>query len=203
MMPSIETVRLSSHQLHDGIAVTARAFWPDPLFGYFARDSVREHRNMPRYVRAILNDAMRHGEVDAAISNGRVLGTASWLPLNGTPRSDWRELLITAQCLPSIVMGRNRLMAIKILRAMDKKHPHEPHVYLALLGVDPSAQGQGIGRKLLQPRLDDSDANGVSIYLETQKQENLAYYGRFGFLVRDTVSFDGCPTIWSMWREPR
>jgi predicted N-acetyltransferase YhbS len=76
-------------------------------------------------------------------------------------------------------------------------------VYLALLGVDPSAQGQGIGRKLLQPRLDDCDANGVSIYLETQKQENLAYYGRFGFSVRDTVSFDGCPTIWSMWREPR
>jgi hypothetical protein len=81
-MPSVDTVRLSNHQLHEAIAVTARAFWPDPLFGYFARDSVREHQNMPRFVQAILNDAMHHGEVDAAISkwtkNTQMNHTCTW-----------------------------------------------------------------------------------------------------------------------------
>ncbi len=86
---------------------------------------------------------------------------------------------------------------------MDKKHPSEPHMYLALLGVDPSAQGNGIGRLLLQPRLDYCDENGLPVYLETQKPDNLPFYERFGFKVRDTVAFDKSPTLWSMWREPR
>jgi GNAT superfamily N-acetyltransferase len=94
-------------------------------------------------------------------------------------------------------------MAISLLRSMDKKHPSEPHVYLALLGVDPSAQGQGIGKFLLQPRLDHCDENGFPVYLETQKPENLPYYERFGFKVRDTVALERTPTIWSMWRDPR
>lgn len=202
-MPSVAIEPLSNVQLHDAVAVTSRAFWPDPLFGFFAKDSVHEHRSMPRYVGAIIRDSFRHGEVDAALIDGRLVGTASWLPFTGAPRSEWRELTIATQCLPAIVMGRNRRMAISLLRSMDKKHPSEPHVYLALLGVDPSAQGQGIGKFLLQPRLDHCDENGFPVYLETQKPENLPYYERFGFKVRDTVALDRTPTIWSMWRDPR
>ena len=86
---------------------------------------------------------------------------------------------------------------------MDERHPSEPHVYLALLGVDPSAQGKGIGKQLLQPRLDHCDESGLPVYLETQKPDNLPFYERFGFTVRDTVAFDKSPTLWSMWRDPR
>ena len=202
-MQSVVIAPLQIDQLLDGVATTSRAFWPDPLFGFFAKDCVQEHRNMPRFVSAIIQDSFRYGEIDAASMNGRLVGTASWLPLGSAQRSEWRELRIAAQCLPAIVMGRNRLVALKLLRTMDKKHPNEPHMYLALLGVDPSAQGNGIGRQLLQPRLDYCDENSLPVYLETQKPDNLPFYERFGFKVRDTVAFDKSPTLWSMWREPR
>ena len=202
-MQPVVIAPLQIDQLHDGVAITSRAFWPDPLFGFFAKDSVQEHCNMPRYVNAIIQDSFRYGEIDAASLDGHLVGTASWLPFGSAQRSEWRELRIAAQCFPAIVRGRNRLMAMKLLRSMDNKHPSEPHMYLALLGVDPSAQGKGIGKQLLQPRLDHCDENGFPVYLETQKPENLPFYERFGFKVRDTVSFDKSPTIWSMWRNPR
>jgi predicted N-acetyltransferase YhbS len=91
---------------------------------------------------------------------------------------------------------------MRLLREMDKRHPKEPHLYLALIGVDPASQGKGIGNTLIRPRLDECDATGIPVYLETQKPENLPYYERFGFTVRDAIIYKGCPTLWSMWREP-
>lgn len=86
---------------------------------------------------------------------------------------------------------------------MEKVHPAEPHWYLGLLGVDPSFQGRGLGRYLLEPVLARCDAEGLGVYLETQKPENLAFYERFGCRVRDEVSIAGAPPVWTMWREPR
>ena len=60
-------------------------------------------------------------------------------------------------------------------------HPHEPHWYLAVLGTDPSFQRTGAGTALLEPVLARVDAEGLPAYLETQKEANLAWYGRFGF----------------------
>jgi GNAT superfamily N-acetyltransferase len=201
-MTTYKVTPLQEHTLNDAVAVTSRAFWPDPLFGFFARSSVHEHRNMPKYVRAVISDAMRYGEVDAAVQNDRVVATASWLPVGASPRSQWREFRIAAQCVSALLAGRNRVTAMRLLREMDKRHPKEPHLYLALIGVDPASQGKGIGNTLIRPRLDECDATGIPVYLETQKPENLAYYERFGFTVRDAIIYKGCPTLWSMWREP-
>ena len=203
MSADFEVVTLSAAQVDDAIAATSRAFWPDPLFGFFTRSSLKEHKNMPVYVRAIIRDALQHGHVDAVINNGRIAATASWLPPGTAPRSHRRELLITARVLPVLLRGRNRLTAINMLQTMSKKHPTEPHWYLALIGVDPTFQGKGIGNVLLRKRLDDCDSSGLPVYLETQKPENVPYYQRFGFVIRDTIVTKGCPTLWTMWREPR
>lgn len=203
MAASFDVVALPAAQINDAITATSRAFWPDPLFGFFARTSLKEHKNMPVYVRAVIRDALEHGHVDAVISNGRIAATASWLPPGTAPRSLGRELLITSRVLPVLLRGRNRLTAINMLQTMDKKHPTEPHWYLALIGVDPAFQAKGIGNVLIRKRLDECDASGLPVYLETQKPENLPYYERFGFVVRDSIVKEGCPTLWSMWREPR
>lgn len=203
MSANFEVVSLPAKEIHHGISVTSRAFWPDPLFGFFTRNSVDEHRNMPIYVKAVIHDALKHGQVDAVISNNRVVATASWLPPGASPRSQARELRITARVLPVLLRGRNRRTAINMLQTMSKKHPTEPHWYLALIGVDPALQGKGIGNLLIRKQLERCDADGRPAYLETQKPENLPYYERFGFVVRDTIAKDGCPTLWSMWREPR
>lgn len=85
-----------------------------------------------------------------------------------------------------------------------KHTPEEPHWYLALIGADPAAQGQGQGASLLRSGLAKADAAGLPAYLESSKAANLPFYEHFGFTVREEVRLpqDG-PTLWAMWREPR
>jgi predicted N-acetyltransferase YhbS len=69
--------------------------------------------------------------------------------------------------------------------------------------VDPDVQRQGIGGRLQSPTLGVCDEEGLPAWLETQKEENLAYYERFGFTVVDEHHpiADG-PSMWSLRREP-
>jgi GNAT superfamily N-acetyltransferase len=53
--------------------------------------------------------------------------------------------------------------------------------YLSIVGVTPSAQGQGIGRRLIEPTLAEADEAGVDCYLETFDPRNPAFYRRLGF----------------------
>lgn len=55
--------------------------------------------------------------------------------------------------------------------------------YLWFIGVDPVAQNQGIGGKLLQEIIDYSNNNNRPIYLETSTVKNLPWYEKFGFEV--------------------
>ena len=57
---------------------------------------------------------------------------------------------------------------------------------------------------LLKPVLDRCDDEGLGAYLESSKEENIAFYNRQGFeLTRRLDLPAGCPPVWAMWREPR
>jgi GNAT superfamily N-acetyltransferase len=53
--------------------------------------------------------------------------------------------------------------------------------YLSILGVHPSAQGRGIGARLLQPTLEEASAAGACSYVETFEPRNNNFYRRAGF----------------------
>lgn len=199
--PVIDT--LGGDELHSATAATSRAFWPDPMFGFFARDAVQEHRMLPRFMGAILGDAHRHGEVDVIRRGDRVVASASWLRPGEMPRGMSREMGINVRAGGALLRGRNRVTGLRLLTLIEKHHPHEPHWYLALLGVDPAFQGVGLGSALLAHRIAGFDGRGEPAYLETQKQENVPYYERHGFVVRETVSVADSPPVWLMWRDPR
>lgn len=61
--------------------------------------------------------------------------------------------------------------------------PKVPMSYLWFIGVDPLAQGRGIGSKMLQEIIDYSNSNNRPIYLETSTVKNLPWYEKFGFEV--------------------
>lgn len=195
--------RLVPHRTAEAITATSRAFWPDPLFGWFARDAVAEHRMLPIFLGALLRDGARHGEVWTATIDDRVVGAASWLPPGALPRSRRREFAIYRACGRALLTGRNRVTGIRLLDAVERAHPSTPHWYLALLGVDPSRQRRGLGAALLAPVLERCDREREPAYLETQKPDNLAYYARHGFVVLDEVTVGDSPPVWLMWRDPR
>jgi GNAT superfamily N-acetyltransferase len=55
--------------------------------------------------------------------------------------------------------------------------------YLSIVGVTPSAQGRGIGKRLIEPTLADADDAAVDCYLETFDRRNPGFYQRLGFYV--------------------
>lgn len=198
----VELTRLSPADRRVAVATVARAFWPDPLFGFFARDLLHEHRGVG-FFRVVLEDCARHGDVWVARRGSECVGSASWLPPGGMPRSKIREARIFSGAVTTIATGRNRRLGIELLNEVEKRHPADPHWYLALLAVDPRFQGKGYGRLLLEPGLERCDDEGLPAYLETQKEANLAFYHRFGFELREQVVVPGAPPVWLMWREPR
>ncbi len=100
--------------------------------------------------------------------------------------------------------GTGTLNAVRTLSTVEKRHPASPpHYYLAVLGTDPDLQGKGIGSSLLKPVLDMCDRDGVGAYLESSKEQNIAFYARHGFEKTGEVRLPGGPTVWPMWRDPR
>ena len=53
--------------------------------------------------------------------------------------------------------------------------------YLSIVAVDPTAQGQGLGRKLLEPTIAEADRLSATCYLETFSRRNPSFYERLGF----------------------
>lgn len=100
------------------------------------------------------------------------------------------------------VSGFGRLLSIA---EVEKLHPSEPHYYLAVLGTRPADQGRGHASATLVPVLEQADSEGTGCFLESSKEDNLAFYARHGFEVTSTYDLAGGrgPRLWLMWREAR
>jgi len=79
------------------------------------------------------------------------------------------------------------------LRILERYHPPEPHYYLMLLGVHPNFQKKGYARALLEALHEHSEAHPTSIgvYLETAKEQNVAFYKYFGYQLITQVNING------------
>ena len=75
--------------------------------------------------------------------------------------------------------------------------------YLPFMGVEPSAQGQGIGTRLLAAVLAQADRDQVPAYLEASCPENRRLYERHGFHTVRELTVADSPTLYAMWRPPR
>jgi ribosomal protein S18 acetylase RimI-like enzyme len=58
-----------------------------------------------------------------------------------------------------------------------------PFIYLQIIGVASEFQGQGFGGKLLRALIEKSEQVEMPVYLETETEQNVSLYERFGFKV--------------------
>lgn len=188
------------------IGALGRAFYDDPLFGYFVPDAISQTKALLTFMGASVVDATPFGEIWIAKTAGKVACAAVWLPPGTYPRSVRRDLSTNLRGLPTFIRSGRRIRgAVRLLTAVDKAHHDvkEPHYYLGILGTDPLYQRTGAGSAALQPILDRCDSEGVAAYLETQKEENLAYYGRHAFELVQKLDVAGVPPVWTMLRRSR
>ena len=62
-----------------------------------------------------------------------------------------------------------------------------PYIHLLIMGVSQEFQGKGFGGKLLRAIIEKSETEKRPIYLETQKEENVSLYEKYGFSVKNKV----------------
>jgi GNAT superfamily N-acetyltransferase len=200
-----EVARSAGADEHAVTVALARAFHDDPLLNFAVPDLWHQARLLLHFMRASVVDTRRFGETWVARREGDrlVAGAALWLPPGGYPRGLRRDVAQLMRMLPGFVgVGPRGPAMMRLLRELDRAHPHDPHWYLAVLGVDPLSQRTGAGGALLAPVLARCDRDATPAYLETQKPENVPWYGRFGFEVTTKVESPPCPPLWAMRREP-
>ena len=201
----LEVLDRRSARFPEAVSVLARAFWRDAFFGHFTRDLLQELRLQPGFQSASLLAPRTVGTVEVATDGpgGPILGVAAWVPPDPPGSARLRRAHEILHLLPTLARIRHRRLALTVLGECDRRHPTDPHHYLALLGTDPGAQGLGVGGRLLRAGLDRADADGLPAYLETQTAANVAWYSRFGFAEVGTVHVGSAPPLWLLRREPR
>jgi ribosomal protein S18 acetylase RimI-like enzyme len=196
----MEVVRLEDSRLGEASDVLARAFQDDPAWVWLIPDAERRRRILPWLFRVGFDVTA----ADVWTTSGVVRGAARWLPPGRPPMRvgpTLKALVTTPFRLgsaigPFLAYGR----AVESLRA---EVMTEPHWYLAGIGVDPSAQGRGIGAALLAPGLESAARGGLPAVLLTNNEANLPFYERHGFEVvrADETPKDG-PKAWAMVKAP-
>ncbi len=69
--------------------------------------------------------------------------------------------------------------------------PRERHHYLTMLGVDPRAQGQGVGKRLIDDTIARAQAEGSDVVaLDTENPANVALYEHLGFVETSRVHLE-------------
>lgn len=185
-------------------SVAARSFHIDPYFEWLEPKELWRARFLGLFFRGALRYS-GPGIRATGLRNdqGRLLAVSAWVEPGQYPPSPGNQLRQVREGGRALALRPGKLpLGIKYLLAMDKAHPRDPVWYLLMLCVDPIAQRSGMGTALLEPKLEEIDRQGVDAYLETQKEENLAYYRRFGWEVdRVLRPVPGGPPLWTMRRR--
>ncbi len=131
------------------------------------------------------------------------VGVAIWLAPGSIPEAFDDGILSYARSIVGDAAMERWLTMLDAFERVREEAIDAPHWFLALLGVDPVAQGRGVGAALLQVGHDAADRDGRPCFLETFTEPNVAYYRRRGYgLTRSTTIADGVP-IHAMTRPPQ
>jgi ribosomal protein S18 acetylase RimI-like enzyme len=199
-----EPVPLTVRSINAATDVLVRSFAADPGLLFVLPDINERNRLNATLARAMLRFVLRCGS--PLVTSETVRGVALWFPPDAAPPTHV-DLLETGMAdLPTLI-GKEPMARFKLLIGqLDTFHPEyapEPHWYLAMLGVDPEWQRQGIGEALMRPVLKSADRIGNPCYLESPTMANTRYYQRRGFRVVGEIDIpDSEVHVWFMRREP-
>jgi ribosomal protein S18 acetylase RimI-like enzyme len=176
----------------------ADAFIDDP--GWLAVGPDRRRRRygvLRRFHRAALDVIHRYGRpIYGAFEDDRLVGVAATFAAGLYPPPQIRT---TLRFLPGfVVAGPGPIFrGLRFSAIQESGHPHDDHVYLWFLGVDPKHQRGGIGRGLLARVYEDATA---PVYLDTANPANVPYYASNGFEELGKAAGPRGATMWFMRR---
>jgi len=197
-------IPLAPADVESAAEVLVRSFAEDPGLLFVLPDPADRAWLGPSLARSVLRYTLQCGT--PLVTPPPVRGVALWFPPDAPAptQTDLQEsgLADVPERLGPAAWGRFQ----RLLDHLDALHPRyapDPHWYLAMLGVDPVHQRQGIGEALMRPVFAQADRDGVACYLEAPTAENARYYERRGFqIVAETDVPDSPVHVWLMRRDP-
>ena len=144
-------------------------------------DEARRREALARYFDYSMSEGDRRGRL--VVWPDPSIGAAVWLLPTASSVTD-AESDAKAAFLTRVIGAHgaeNYRRIIDFMRPRASAVIDESAWYLSIVGVAPTAQGHGIGARLLEPTLGEADEAGANCYLETFDGRNLRFYQRLGF----------------------
>ena len=164
------------------IDILSASFADNPSTLFVVRRGANRHRRIRRLISYSVRVGLRAG--GCYLSDD---GSGAAILLRG------REKPTTFADQLGLVVGVTGLRRIApVLRKesyVEARHPTTPFLELWFLGVLPAAQRRGVGSKLLNEIIEIAQQQRLPIYLETSKDQTVAFYLRHGFEVFDEADF--------------
>jgi GNAT superfamily N-acetyltransferase len=193
--PSIEIRSARPDEMAQTVACIVAAFITDPI-GRFAWPSPHQYLEaMPLATGKFAVASFEHGTADVTAD---FCGAGLWLPPEVHPDGEGLEKVFRDTAKPEHL---DDLLAT--FEKMGGCHPEERHWYLPMVGVEPNAQGKGLGGALMRHAIARSDKDGVLAYLESSNPKNISLYERHGFEVMGEIQVGAGPLVTPMLRRPR
>jgi ribosomal protein S18 acetylase RimI-like enzyme len=183
---AIEVTSLKPEQEQEAAQLLARAFVTNPLHvAVFGDGALSSNETFFR-----MGLAAMKGPKLAALEGTQLLGMTHFI---GSPacRFPASEKLRVFPLMVKALGLRTTLKLVDWLSCWGKHDPEETHLHLGPIGVDPEAQGRGVGRLLMEQYCAELDRKGLAGYLETDRPGNVEFYKRFGFEVIGTATILG------------
>ena len=186
---------LFPRQYAETAAMLGRAFVNDPLLRAIvpatANEEVRAQR-IGELFDVALRLHRRDGQpVVGAMVDGRVVAAAVIEHVGQMPSSAatvWQGLP-TLPALVRAVGWSGVARTISVIDTLARNRPPTPHLYLNILGVEPSMQRRHYGVAILDYLRDQAISRGdfAGVYLETATEANVGYYSHVGYRVLDEI----------------
>ncbi|MGE0327667.1 MAG: GNAT family N-acetyltransferase [Polyangiaceae bacterium] len=199
-MRGVEIRDIQASEVATAARVLARAFTTNPgMQAIF--DDVSDEQRIDVLERLYLRfvESCRIGAVArCAVRDGKLLGAQlAYEPEQFPPEGDPGWMMLRGVFETGLHYVHRIVIADLFLRS---RHIAEPHCYLFMLGVDPSAQGLGLGGALLRDFNQRAISRGVDAYLETDRPAAMAIYHRdhYRILREEVFNLQGNTRTWFM-----
>jgi ribosomal protein S18 acetylase RimI-like enzyme len=199
MVPAVVTARRLEPEQRSGVAIVlADAFEHDPMQAWLFPNGERRRQRLRRFYERDLAVRLEGSTTTCLLGTAAV---ACWQAPGGAGTLPLRSALRLAPCFWSVA-AHHPLAGPRLLAAVLRQRPDEPHWYLSHLAVRPGDRRRGFGRTLLQWGIERADEDGVGTYLETANPDNLPFYRSAGYAQVGLVRVDDAPSVWALWRGP-
>jgi ribosomal protein S18 acetylase RimI-like enzyme len=164
----------------------ALSLLPDPFYQAitieYLNSEAKQLAILEKYFEYSLDEALRTGR--CVLAQDPKEGAAAWLLPRSAQVSAFEaaaKIVFMAELLGA-KGSRNYHAIVDFMSPLAELHVPDEAWYLSIVGIHPTAQGKGLGQRLLAPTLKEASGQKKVCYLETFTYRNLAFYERLGFL---------------------